>query len=254
MRTALTTEWIPEASPRFKARTAGALYLIAILAASFADFFVRGRVVIGGDAAATAANILAQPLYRLGAAAVLVYLSCDTGVALIFYELFKPVSRSLSLLATFFRLIEVAILGGNLLNHFAPLVLLKGAPFLTVFKPDQLQALALVSLNLYAQVFFVAMVFFGFHCFLIGYLICRSAFLLRVLGVLMAITGLGYLTHNFALFLSPALAARLFPYLMALGLPGELSLTLWLLVLGINTQQWKEQAGAGYSITGQTKG
>ena len=247
MRTALTTERIAGASPRFKARTAGALYLIAFLAASFAEFFVRGRIVVGGDAAATATNILAQePLYRSGAAAVLVYLSCDTGVALIFYELFKPVSRSLSLLAAFFRLIEVAILGGNLLNHFAPLVLLKGTPFLTVFKPDQLQALALVSLNLYAQVFFVAMVFFGFHCFLIGYLICRSAFLPRVLGVLMAITGLGYLTHSFALFLSPALAAHLFPYLMALGLPGELSLTLWLLVLGVNIQRWKEQAGPGY--------
>ena len=234
-----------ETSPSFKARIAGVLYLIIIIAASFAEFFVRGKLVVGGNAAATATNILAhEPLYRLGTAAVLIYLSCDTGVALIFYELFKPVGRSLSLLAAFFRLIEVAILGGNLLNHLAPLVLLKGAPFLTVFNSDQLQALALVSLNLYAQVFFIAMVFFGFHCFLIGYLICSSAFLPRVLGVLMAITGLGYLTHSFALFLSPALAARLFPYLMALGLPGELSLTLWLLVLGVNVQRWKEQAGA----------
>ena len=128
MSVAVRTERIAEASPRFKARIAGVLYLIIIIAASFAEFFVRGRLVVGGDPAATATNILAhEPSYRLGASAVLIYLSCDTAVALIFYELFKPVSRSLSLLAAFFRLIEVAILGGNLLNHLAPLLLLKGA-------------------------------------------------------------------------------------------------------------------------------
>lgn len=254
MSIAVRTERIREASPRFKARLAGVLYLIAIIAASFAEFFVRGRLVAGGDAAGTATNILAhESLYRLGAAAVLIYLVCDTAVALIFYELFKPVSRSLSLLAAFFRLMEVAILGGNLLNQLAPLVLLKGATFLTVFKSDQLQALALVSLNLYAQVFFVAMVFFGFHCFLIGYLICRSAFLPRFVGLLMAITGLGYVAHSFALVLSPALAAHLFPYLMALGLPGELSLVLWLLVLGVNPQRWREQASAAQSSEGQSR-
>jgi Domain of unknown function (DUF4386) len=221
------------------------LYLLIIVAASFAEFFVRGRLVVGGDAGATAINILAhESLYRLGAAAVPIYLSCDTAVTLIFYELVKPVSRSLSLLEAFFRLIMVAILGVNLLNHFAPRVLLKGVPFLTAFKADQLQALALVSLNLYAQCFFIAMVFFGIHCLLIGYLICRSTFLPRILGVLMAISGLCYLTHGFALVLSPALAAHLFRYLMPLGLPGEVSLTLWLLVISVNVQRWKEQASA----------
>ena len=215
---------------------------------------VAARLVVGGDAAATATNILAhEPLYRLGAAAVLIYLPCDTAVALIFYELLKPVRRSLSLLAAFFRLIMVAILGVNLLNHFAPLVLLKGGPFLTAFKTDQLQALALGSVKLYAQVFFIAMVFFGFHCLLIGYLICRSAFLPRILGVLMAIAGLCYLTHSFALVLSPALAAHLFSYLMPLGLPGELSLTLWLLAIGVNDQRWKEQASAARSSDGQSR-
>jgi hypothetical protein len=245
MSTSMMMNRIAEGSPRLKARIAGVLYLIIIVAASFAEFFVRGRLVIDGDATATANNILAhESLYRLGAAAVPIYLACDTAVALIFYELLKPVSRSLSLLAAFFRLIMVAILGVNLTNHFAPLLLLKGAPFLTQLKADQLQALALVSLKLYAQGFFIAMVFFGIHCLLIGYLICRSAFLPRILGVLMAIAGLCYLTHSFVLFLSPALAAHLFPYLMPLGLPGELSLTLWLLVIGVNVQRWKEQASS----------
>lgn len=243
-------EQIAGASPRLKARIAGALWLIIIVAAAFAEFFVRGRIVVDGDAAATAANILAhEQLYRLGAAAVLVYLACDTAVALMLYELLKPVSRSLSLLASFFRLAMVAILGANLLNHFAPLVLLKGAPLLTAFKADQLQALALVSVKLYTQVFFSAMLFFGFHCLLIGYLIYRSTFLPRIVGVLMVISGLCYLAHSFATVLSPALAARLFTYLMPLGFPGELSLTLWLLAVGVNVQRWKDQASTAGGVS-----
>lgn len=245
MGTVPMMERIAEASPRFKARIAGLLYLMVIVAASFAEFFVRGRLIVSGDTGATAANILAhESLYRLGVAAVLFYLPCDTAVALIFYELFKPVNRSLSLLAASFRLIMVAMLGVNLLNDFAPLVLLKGVFFFTAFKPDQLQALALGSLELYAQVFFAGMVFFGLHCLLIGYLICRSAFLPRIVGMLMMITGVCYLTHSFVKVVSPALAAHLFAYLMPIGLPGELSLTLWLLVIGVNVQRWKEQASA----------
>jgi hypothetical protein len=100
MSTSMMMNRIAEGSPRLKARIAGVLYLIIIVAASFAEFFVRGRLVIDGDATATANNILAhESLYRLGAAAVPIYLACDTAVALIFYELLKPVSRSLSLLA-----------------------------------------------------------------------------------------------------------------------------------------------------------
>jgi len=233
-------EQIAGTSLRLKARIAGALWLIIIIAASFAEFYVRGRIVVDGDAAATATNILAhEPLYRLGAAAALIYLLCDIAVALILYELLRPVNKGLSLLASFFRLAMVAILGANLLNLFAPLVLLKGAPLLTAFKADQLQALALVSLKLYTEVFFIALLFFGFHCLLIGYLVYKSTFLPRIVGALMAIAGLCYMTHSFARVISPEVAVRLFTYLMPLGLPGELSLTLWLLAIGVNVQRWK---------------
>jgi hypothetical protein len=237
------TEGIREASPRLKARIAGVLYLIIIVAAGFAELFVRGRLIVSGDAAATAANILAhEALYRSGAAAVLIYLPCDTAVALIFYELLKPAGRSVSLLAASFRLVMVAVLGGNLVNHFAPLILLKAAPSLAAFSADELQVLALELLRLYAQGFFVAMVFFGFHCLLVGYLICRSAFLPRILGVMMAIAGVCYLAHSFARFLSPALGARIFDYIMVPCFVAELSLTLWLIVVGVNVQRWNEQA------------
>jgi Domain of unknown function (DUF4386) len=238
-------ERIAEASPRLKARIAGVLYLLVFVAAPFAEFFVRGRLVVYGDAAATATNILAhEPLYRLGLAAELITLACDAAVALIFYELLKPVSRSLSLFAAVFRLIFAAIMAVNTLNYFAPLVLLGGGHFLTAFKTDQLQALALVPLSLYGTGYIISLVFFGFHCLLIGYLIFRSAFLPRIVGVLMAIAGSCYLINSFANLLSPPLQNHLFPYILLLPGVAELSLMLWLLVMGVNVQRWKEQASA----------
>lgn len=234
-----------EASPRFKARIAGVLYLVIIVAAAFAEVFVRGRLVVHGNAAATATNILAnEPLYRLGGAADLIAFACDAAVALIFYELLKPVSGRLSLLAAFFRLMHVAAVGINTVNHFAPLVLLGGAHFLTAFRTDQLQALALVSLTLHGLGYNVGLVFFGFHCLLIGYLIYRSGFLPRILGALLAIAGLCYLTNSFANFLSPTFARLLFPWILLPGVPAEWGLALWLLVIGVNVQRWKERASA----------
>jgi Domain of unknown function (DUF4386) len=233
-------ERIAEASPRLTARIAGFFYLLIFVAAGFAEFFVRGRLVVYGDAAATAANILAhQSLYRLGGAAQLFTLTCDIAVALLFYELLKPVSRSLSLFAAVFRLVFVAMMAANSLNYLAPLVLLKGAHFLTAFTPDQLQGLALVSLQSYATGYEMALVFFGVHCLLIGCLIFRSAFLPRILGLLMAFAGFGWLT-----FLWPPLAHHLSPYVLLPGLFGEGSLTVWLLVIGVNAQRWEEQASA----------
>ena len=123
--------------------------------------------------------------------------------------------------------------------ELAPLVVLGGAQYLSVFKVEQLQALALMFLKLYGQCFNISFVFFGFYCLLIGYLIFRSTFLPRILGVLMAIAGLGWLT-----FLSPPLAHYLSPYILAPGL-GEGSLTLWLLVMGVNAARWEEKASVG---------
>jgi Domain of unknown function (DUF4386) len=230
--------WTTQSSPRLKARIAGVFYLLIFVVGMFAEFFVRGRLLVYGDAAATANNILTHPsLFRLGGAADLITLTCDIAVALIFYDLLKPVSAGLSLFATAFRLVFVAIMAVNSLNYFAPLVLLKGAHFLTAFKTDQLQALALISLRLYGTGYDIALVFFGFHCLLIGYLIFRSIFLPRLLGVLMAFAGLGWLT-----VLWPPLANHLQPYVLLPGILGEGSLTLWLLVMGLNAQRWKERA------------
>ena len=232
-------------SPRLKARIAGSLYLIVIVGGIFAEIFVRGRLVVHGDVAATAHNIVTHELlYRLGFAAEIFYCSCcNVPLALIFYDLFKVVNRSVSLLVVFFSLVGTAIESVSLLAHFAPLILLGGGRHLSAFTAEQLQAWAYVSLQLFEFGFAIALVFFAFYCLSLGYPIFRSTFLPRIIGVMLGIEGLCYLANSFANFLAPGIAAHVFPYLVASAL-AEISLCLWLLVIGVNVQRWKEQASA----------
>jgi hypothetical protein len=236
------TERAVETSPQIYARIAGVLYLIIIAGGMFAEA-VREQVVVSGDAGATARNILAHELvYRLGFAAGVVVCSCNIPLALIFYEFFKLVNRSLSLLAVFFILVSTAIESVNLLNHFAPLILLGGRRYLNVFTAEQLQALSYVSLRLQSAGYNISLAVFGFFCLVTGHLIFRSTFLPRILGVLLAIAGLCYLTNSFADFLFPPFSAHLFPYILVPCFVAELSLCLWLLVMGVNVPKWKEKA------------
>ena len=225
-----------------KARIAGGLYLIIIVAGAFHYGFVRSAMVAPGDAAATAANILAHELlYRLGLAAALILLVCNVPLALIFYDLFKVVNRSVSLLMASFILVATAIETANLLNYFAPLVLLHGDHYVNAFKAEQLQSLAYASLALQAIGFNVAVIFFAFYDLLIGYLVFRSTFLPRALGVLMGIGGACYLTNSFVTFLSPGFASHRLPYILVPSGVAELSLCLWLLVLGLNESNWERE-------------
>jgi hypothetical protein len=234
-------ERIAEASPRFQARMAGVFAWITTTAA-FAEI-VRSRLVVYGDAAATAHNILAHELLFRLAFAGDVIATLYIAYTLLLYNLFRPVNRSLSLLAAFFSLVGCAIGAFNCLFHLAPLVVLGGAPSLSAFNVEQLQALALMFLKLHAQGYNIAMVLFGSYNLLIGYLIFRSTFMPRILGVLLAFSGLCYETNCFANFLSPGFAAHLVPYILAPGV-AELLLALWLVVMGVNVQRWNEQAGA----------
>lgn len=242
-------ERISEASPRFKARIAGVLWLM-VIAGGVTAFVIRSPMIVRGDAGATATNILAsESLFRLGFAADLIAGVCYMGVTVLLYGLLKPVSRSLSLLAAFFGLAGIAIGTATSLTQLASLVLLGSGQDSSAFTTTQLQAMALMSLRLSFQGFILAMVFFGFQCLLIGCLIVRSTFLPRILGVLLAIGGSSYVISSFATFLAPAFGARLSPFILPAALLGEGSLTLWLLVIGVNEQRWKEQAtAAGASL------
>jgi hypothetical protein len=239
MSTAVVAERIAEASPRLKARIAGVFYVLTILARVIADGFVRNRLVVSDDAAATANNIMAhEPLFRLGFAADIIAFASYIALTALLYELFKPVNGSLSLGAAFFGLVASVVQAISSLFHLAPLALLGGAPSLSIFTVEQLQALALVFLRLRAAAYHnIGLVFFGLYCLLVGILILRSTFLPRILGLLMVLAGLSY-----QLFLSPALARSLQPYILVFPAVGQISLCLWLLVMGVNVQRWKEQA------------
>ena len=244
MSAAEITERIGEASPLVMARVAGGLWLLCIVA-GIGGFIAGSPLIVANDAAATARNILAnESLFRLGFAADLISGLSYLGATVFLYYVLKPVSKSLSLLAAFFGLAGVAIGGIAWVSHLAPLVLLHGDQYLSAFTTTQLQAMSIIALKLQMQVFSIAMVFFGVQCFVIGYLILRSTFLPRILGILLGIGGLSYVIVCFANFLLPLLGARLTPFIFAAAFIGEGSLAVWLLVKGVNVQRWKEEARA----------
>jgi hypothetical protein len=234
------TERTKKSSLSLMAKIAGALYLLTMLTGIFAEGFVSGRLVVSGDAAATAANILAHKgLFQLGFAVYLIEMACQTAMTALFYRLLKPAGRSVSLVAAYLGLTGCVIKTLSRLFFITPLFILGGAHYLSVFSTQQLQALALLFLKVNDHGAGIALVFFGFYAILTGYLMIRSTFLPRILGVLSVLGGLGWLS-----FLYPPLGYRLFPYIAAFGLLGALSLIVWLLVKGVNEQRWKEQAEA----------
>jgi hypothetical protein len=182
-------------SPRFKARMAGLLYLLIFITAP------------SGAATATPVKMFTN-------------LSSDAGVAVIFYYMFRPVSKRLALVASLLRLVFVIVMAINALNYFGVLEFLQVSRSSAAFNAG----------------YGIALIPFGFHCLLMGYLIYRSPFLPRFLGVLMMLAGFAYL-----IFLWPSLGDRLFfPYIVVPGVVGEGSLTLWLIVMGVNNARWKE--------------
>lgn len=227
---------------RTKARIAGLLYLIVIVGGIFAEIGVRARLVVHGDAAATAHNIQTHELlYRLGFAVEMFCLLCNVPITLILYQLFGVVDRTVALLVVFFSLIGTAVEGVSLVAHFAPVVLLGKNTYLNGFTAEQLQGAAYMSLQLFENGWEIALAFFGFFCLSLGYLIIRSTFFPRVIGGILALQGLLYLTNSFANFISDVAGARVFPFLALSGL-GEISFCLWLMVVGLNARRWDEQA------------
>lgn len=216
------------------ARAAGFLYVVTIISGGFAEAYVREGLTVYGNAAATAHNILAsEQLYRFGFVADLLTLIAGTVVGFIFYVLFKPVNRNLSLLALIFSVTAGAVMAANLIHQFAALLLLHNASYLKSFTVEQLQALSLFFLNLQSEGYNISLLLFAFYFPLIGYLVYKSGFLPRVLGVLYALAGVGYLVNSLAWFLAPHYAAYLFPYILFPAFIGECSMSLWLIFKGI---------------------
>lgn len=229
-----TKEWFPKTY----ARLGGALYLVNIIGGIFAIGYVASAMVVAGNAAGTVNNIVAhEQLYRAGIAVHILILLTNIPLAVIFYHLFKKVNLKATLLVVFFTLVGTTIEAANLFNQFAPLVLLHGSGNLSA---EHMQALSYSFLRLQTIGFNLALVFFGCYGWSIGYLIYKSTFLPRTIGVFMAIGGSCYLVNSFADFMNPHFAAGLSPFIQIPSGLAELTFCLWLLIKGVNEAEWDE--------------
>jgi hypothetical protein len=225
---------VKDMSPATQSRLIGVVYLLYFLTAFSAAFLMKG-LVIPGDAAATSNNIVAhEALYRSGLAVDLLANVLYIAVTALFYRLFEPVNRSLSLLAAFFSLVGCAIQIFGGLFQLTPFLVLGNSQLLNMFTLGQLQAAVLFSFVLHAETIKIALVLFAFFDLLLGYLIFKSAFLPRLLGVLLMCAGVGWLT-----LLVPPLSAALYYFILPLGGLAEILLMLWLLVKGVDMAQWQ---------------
>lgn len=237
----LLTPSVPAvASPRRRARWTGVFYLATLLLGVFAQACVSERLIVGGNAAATAANIQQHAaLFRAGFAAYLLEMACQLTMILLFYSLLRPVDRTAATIVVALGLAGCVVKLVGRVFFFSPLWVLGGANYLDVFSPEQLQAMALLFLRINYTAETVAVVFFGLYAIVQGCLIFRSTFLPRALGVLNCLGGLGWLTY-----LYEPLARQALPLIVGIALLGAAATMFWLLAFGVDEQKWRALAAA----------
>jgi hypothetical protein len=245
------TNSVSGTSPRRLARITGALYLVNIVAGAFAIGIVPA-LLFTPDLATTAHNIQTHAfLYRSSLVAHIIVTLTNVPMALLFFDLFKVVNRRIALLDMFFTLVATAIETAGLVNQFTPLVLLGNGTYANSIPAPQLQALVHLPTDLSAINYDIYTMFYGFDIICLAYLVFRSTFLPRAIGVLLAIDGVAYLVHGFVDLLAPAFAAHLSPWIDLPALLGEGSLCVWLLVVGLDAARW-HQWGTGPATISHT--
>ncbi len=224
---------IADMSQRKAAIVAGFAYLIMFILAIFANFFVFPSLIVPGDAATTANNIIAsEGLFRAGIGSWLIVITLDVVIAWALYVLLKQANKSLSLLAAWFRLMHAAIFGITLLNLVFVSVLLSGADYLIVFETSQLHALVSLFLNGYNYGFSIGIFFFSFHIFFLGYLVFKSGYIPRILGVFLIISSFAYLIINAGEILLPNYPEIITTAVTAPAFIGEMAFAFWLFFKG----------------------
>ena len=218
------------------AKLAGLLYLIMVIAGIFGQY-VRSTLIVYGDAAATASNIIAsESLFRIGFISDLTMITVYFLTACILYILLKSVNKNIALLFVLFTLGSASVLFINTLNQFAALLILNGADYLTVFEAGQLNALAMLFLNLHQYGYYIAQIFFGLWLLPLGFLIYKSDHFPNILGIVLMVACFGHLLEFFQIFLFPEYKVIAYPGLVA-AMIGEFSLMFYLLIKGVKDQQ-----------------
>lgn len=204
---------------RAYARTCGIIYLLIFLA-SFVSVGLAGRLIVTGDAAATASKILAsEQLWRAGYSAEIFTMLCDVAIAWLLYILLAPVNRHVALLAAFFRITYVAAYVPAVLANIMVLPLLR----------QHLPQAAMLAVRAHDPAWAIALVFFGVNLTLVGHLVARAPVGVLWLSIALEITGVCYIINSFTIFLSPPVHALIYPWILLPPFVGEISLTLWLL-------------------------
>ena len=234
-----------EINPQVYARVGGVAYLIMIALGAFQEAFVRGRIVVNGNAAATFANLQKmETLWRAGIAMEMLMAILTIILSVVLYVLTKPVNKELALLGLLFGSVAIAVETAYSIQLVEALFPLGTNAYLTAFTPAQLQAMAALAIKAHAFGFGIALLLFGPFFFVTGYLIFRSGYFPKPLGVLYQLAGLAYMFNSFALVLAPQFAGRAFMIMVAPAFIGETSFAVWLLLKGVRIEKWRSLSAA----------
>ena len=214
------------------ARYAGVAMLLTLVFGALGESYLPGKIIVSGDAAATAANITAHPtLFRLSFATYLVEGFCDIILCVLWYVILKPVNKNLALISAFIGVVSMITFAIAQSSFWASSIILQNTGGMTAFTEEQRTALAYLSLRISTMIASLFLCFYGTASAIRGFLIMRSGYLPKVLGVLLMIGGAGFILRSLTYILAPAYGSSLMLIPMAVaGIP----LTLWLLVKGID--------------------
>ena len=226
-------------SPQTIARVAAFVFLIIFFLGMSTELFIRPDIIVPGDAAATVKNIAAsETLFRLSLVSDLIRMALLMLLPLVLYKLLKPVNKNIASLMVIFALVSVPISMLNELNHFAVLLLSSKAGYITAFKADQLNSLVMFFLELRKYGTFIAQLL-SYWVLLLGYLVFKSGFLPKILGILLMLGGICYTVLAVLFLLSPNIDATIFGVFTFIA---ESLFYLWLLIKGVNVEAWEKRA------------
>lgn len=232
-----------QVSPQIYARIGGLLYLLIIAFGIFYQMMVRDSIIVAGDSMTTMANLKENEFFwRLGIVAEFLSAIVGFGLVLVMYQLTKPVNKDLAMLAAFFNLAATTIQTVFVIQLVEALFPIGTSSYLQAFTTEQLAAMISLSMKSHVFGFGIALLMFGPYFLIAGYLIFQSNYLPKFIGVLYAISGMGYLVNSFMLILAPQLSGIVFMIIVLPVLVGEVSLALRLLVKGVNEPEWRKYA------------